>query len=261
VAEPVVEAEIHEPDGPAETATTDDGGAAEAEVAADQTAPEDVAPVAEPVGAAAEAEPEPPSHATEPPEPTEAAAPTEPAETAEPTWDTERYTAAIEEPDWYAAEADDESPDAEPDAGEAPPADSAEADEDLSATAVAAEATEPAVTPAVPDGPAEEETVLWLGQEAAGPSLPGGDELESALEALAASEPAGATDAVPDADAEARADADAPQESAAAPEPEPQPPADRHAPAVPPSALRYRPVTPAGPTGRAYRRLRRIFPD
>ncbi len=31
--------------------------------------------------------------------------------------------------------------------------------------------------------------------------------------------------------------------------------------AFPPSALRYRPVAPPGPTGRAYRRLRRIFPD
>jgi hypothetical protein len=71
--------------------------------------------------------------------------------------------------------------------------------------------------------------------------LPGSSELSEALAAL---------DAIGDEPA-APSEADAP---APAPEPSAAP--------IPASALRYRPIgPPAGPAGRAYRRLRRIFPD
>ena len=152
---------------------------------------------------------------------------------AEPvTWDTDRYTAAIEEPDWYEAEA--------------------EADE----RAAASEAEpEPTATTEAPDAEdatsvAPEETLLWLqGDRASAPTLPGSGELESALEALGATGPA--TSEVADAVSEQVPEPAAPEAAEQASPPR----------TVPPSALRYRPVAPTGPTGRAYRRLRRIFPD
>ncbi len=143
------------------------------------------------------------------------------------TWDTDRYTAAIEEPDWFEAEADDSVPN---------PA---------SAVADDAQPPEPESSDSVPSEPAAapEETLMWLPDADAEASvLPGSTELEAALEAL---------DATAQVTSQPEADEDQP-----GPSERPGPP-----PAVPPSALRYRPVTPAGPTGRAYRRLRRIFPD
>jgi hypothetical protein len=192
---------------------------------AEPTAPPETQPEPQP-------EPEPAAVA-EPESPAEAVAAGAQTVAEAATWDSERYTADIEEPDWYEAEAD-EAPAAEP---------------------------EPATDEA---SEAPEETLFWLeGDEAEADSLPGSSELESALEALSAEahEPADTptTPEVPAAPEEpgedqvatARADPEAPQETA-----RPSPSS-----ALPPSALRYRPVTPAGPTGRAYRRLRRIFPD
>jgi hypothetical protein len=143
------------------------------------------------------------------------------------TWDTDRYTAAIEEPDWFEAEADDDEPN---------PAMAVADDEQQPGPASSDSApSEPAAAP--------EETLMWLpdaGAEAS--ALPGSTELEAALEALDASPPA-----APEPEAEE------------APPGQPERPSTPSA--LPPSALRYRPVTPAGPTGRAYRRLRRIFPE
>jgi hypothetical protein len=158
------------------------------------------------------------------------------SESVEPMrWDADRYSTAIEEPDWFEAEA--EGPEIAPQAAE--------------------EVREP------------EETLFWLRDAAADDSgltddppppepvteiLPGADELDSALDALGA---IGGTPA-----------SGQPDVASAPPEPPsptvggtPVPPRTGMPPAVPPSALRYRPVAPPGPTGRAYRRLRRIFPD
>jgi hypothetical protein len=158
------------------------------------------------------------------------------SESVEPMrWDADRYSTAIEEPDWFEAEA--EGPEIAPQAAE--------------------EVREP------------EETLFWLRDAAADDAgltddppppepvteiLPGADELDSALDALGA---IGGTPA-----------SGQPDVASAPPEPPsptvggtPVPPRTGLPPAVPPSALRYRPVAPPGPTGRAYRRLRRIFPD
>ena len=86
----------------------------------------------------------------------------QPFETAEPLeWDAERYTTAIEEPDWFEAEADDE-----------PAADVEMPDESKDEPMAAEEPTPDEPTPEEPsaDEPAE--------------SFPGSTDLQSALEAL-----------------------------------------------------------------------------
>jgi hypothetical protein len=154
-------------------------------------------------------------------------------EPSEPmTWDADRYSTAIEEPDWFEAEADEPANASQPSEEDAP-----------------------------------EETLFWLRDAPADDPptpepvreiLPGADELDSALGALGA---IGGTPAsgVPDAGLERV------EPPPTMPAPTVSPPGGPTraglAPAVPPSALRYRPVAPPGPTGRAYRRLRRIFPD
>ena len=96
---------------------------------------------------------------------------------AEPvTWDTDRYTAAIEEPDWYEAEAEADERAA-----------ASEAEPEPTATTDAA----PVFAPEDATSVAPEETLLWLqGDRASAPTLPGSGELESALEALGATGPA-----------------------------------------------------------------------
>jgi hypothetical protein len=191
----------------------------------EETEPEDsAAEEAEPEdamigdGPGPEPEPEPAAEA-EPAEAEPVADEASPVEAVEPLeWDEQRYTATIDEPDWFEAEANDEpAPAVEP---EAP--------------AVELEAHSVAPADKTAEQPAKEP------EEA----LPGADDLQAALEALG----------VPPAD-EAGV-----SEPAPAPASEPSRPS-ASAPPIPESALRYRPVAPAGPTGRAYRRLRRIFPS
>jgi len=237
--------------------------------------------------AAAENDPEPaqasesPDAETEPraaevPPNTEVAEPGEPVEPvvagaetdAEPaTWNSERYTADIEEPDWYEAEAD-EAPATEQAAAEAPATEQAAAEAPATEQA-AVGVSEPPEAPEAPEAP--EETLFWLtGDEAEPAQLPGSSELESALEAFGAAtqEPADAPAPAAVPEQPERAGEEAGDAESADPEPpdeETGSPAAAERPsqssALPPSALRYRPVTPTGPTGRAYRRLRRIFPD
>ena len=151
-----------------------------------------------------------------------------PAEPLE--WDADRYTTAIDEPDWFEAEADEPAPSAEPPRGDSEPS--------AGDRAPIADDQEPS---ARPSDIAEEAG----SEQAPAELLPGGDELDSALEAL------GVVGGTP---------ASAPEEPRPRSAPEDADPR-RAQPAVPPSALRYRPVAPPGPTGRAYRRLRRIFPE
>jgi len=175
-------------------------------------------------------------------------------------WDSARYTTDIEEPDWYEAEAlDDEPPRSLPPEPEPAP-------ESDAGAGTEAELEPPPAGEAEPDP--SEETLAWLGgaanalpadedagasemEVAAGPRperspvaepipFPGSTDLGAALEALEAigNEP---TPPAPEAEPDAT------------PRPAPSP--------LPPSALRYRPIgQTSSPAGRAYRRLRRIFP-
>lgn len=192
---------------------------------------EEAEPIAEPE---LEPDPEPEPEPAPEPEPDPAQAGIQPEEApplaaSEPLeWDAERYTATIDEPDWFEAEADEPATAAEP-----PPSDEVE-------PATAAEPPPSEVeAPAAADEPEE--------------ALPGAGDLQAALEALG----------VP-RDDESRAVAEPATDEATAPAPalapEPGPSVAASSP-IPESALRYRPVAPAGPTGRAYRRLRRIFPS
>ena len=181
----------------------------------------------------------------------EATAP-QPFETAQPLeWDDERYTTAIEEPDWFEAEADH---DVATTADTEPPTDAA----------VEAERQEGAGE-AKPEVVAEpevdtEEAEATTETEAAAPdeaeAFPGASDLQSALEALGVAR-------VPDESVLEAADEPAVHATPIpGPPPTPsRPPTGIAAPPIPESALRFRPVAPAGPTGRAYRRLRRIFPS
>jgi hypothetical protein len=184
-------------------------------VDAEETAPVAVEAVSEP---AEEAEPEPAEAAeAEPaaeeaePEPVEAAEEAEPAaEEAEPAlaeFDADRYTTAIEEPDWFEAEAEDEprrapyaepEPEPEPEAEAEPgPVDAARPEpapeSGPEAELVEAAAPEPEPEPTfgeealAPDEPTEadepsttpdEETMLWFGRQP--PDASGADEMEVA---------------------------------------------------------------------------------
>ena len=180
----------------------------------------------------------------------------EEAAAAEPLeWDAARYTTDIEEPDWYEAEAlDDEPPRSLPPEQEPEP----EADAEPGAEAE----PEPPAT-AEPEPDASEETLAWLGErtdEVAADPVAGASEMET---------PAGppAAEAIP---FPGSTDLGAALEALEAIGNEPTPPAPEAppdvtprpaSPPVPPSALRYRPIGPtSSPAGRAYRRLRRIFP-
>ncbi len=170
-----------------------------------------------------------------PSEPPDAAPPLEAAEPLE--WDAERYTATIDEPDWFEAEADEPATAAEPS-----PSDEVDAP--------AADEPAPAAEPSSSD-----EVEAPAAADEPGEALPGAGDLQAALEALG----------VP-RDEEARAVAEPATDQATAPAPAPEPapepgPSIAASSPIPESALRYRPVVPPGPTGRAYRRLRRIFPS
>jgi hypothetical protein len=225
------------------------------DVPADVTA--DVAPPASAdEGASAPAVEAPAAPVDEPPPAFETAAPLE--------WDAERYTTAIEEPDWFEAEPEAEIPEAEiveeavaatepepevvapePSAVEPEPEPTAEAEPAVD-LAPAAEASAPEVEPAEPEPTEKPE------------ALPGANDLQSAMEALGVGRSEQGDEPVPP-----RA-SPPPMAPPVIPGPDPVSSgqaAGATAPPLPESALRYRPVAPTGPTGRAYRRLRRIFPS
>jgi hypothetical protein len=188
---------------------------------------------------------------------TEASSADEPApEPAPLDWDVERYTTAIDEPDWFEAEADDAAtPTPErPAAVSTPPlpepateeeavtkeaaTDGAEADDDTEAMPHAAPTHGPAAEP--PDGSAVSDEPAEPAESApAAPApLPGSADLDRALDALRrqAIETADDRDEWP-----------------------PTPPTTGMGPssrAAGPSSVR----PPVTAPGRAYRRLRRIFP-
>ncbi len=222
----------------------------------------------------------------------------EPVATEPLAWDSDRYTTAIEEPDWFAGEAIEaavEEPAAavaeheptqaisEP-VAEPPVVEDAEggvADAMLDVAAEAPTAAEP--TAPAPSEEADEETMLWFGRavedsggasemevattgtrspvepaEAAARSFPGSSELDDALAALG----------VPAAGQDQHT-----AESAAADQLESEPASveDADADEWPPRSTftdSARPFPPSSPgtsattssASRAYRRLRRIFP-
>lgn len=164
----------------------------------------------------------------------------------EPSWDVERYTAVVDEPDWYEAEAEEDDTSLTMQTKPAPqPAEPAEPVEPVE-PAEPAEPVQPVDAPrverpiavttsgAVPEpGPPGPPTGPEPEPEPEPGALPGSADLGASLAALRATEPAKGA---------------------------PVPRSVR--PVLPPSALRYRPIgSPGGPAGRAYRRLRRIFPD
>ncbi|HSK92856.1 MAG TPA: hypothetical protein VLA76_02220 [Candidatus Angelobacter sp.] len=163
-------------------------------------------------------------------------------EGAEPAWQDDRYTAEVTEPDWWEAEAFPEAaaaaaqPDAAGEAEDPPTPDASDVEP------MASEATAPAPAEGQPStADVEEETLLRYGRSVVTtpdrPSEAGAsDDALAALEALSRATP--------------RADRSTTIEPAASPV--------RSAPerSLPPSP---RPVPPTT-AGRAYRRLRRIFP-
>ncbi len=253
-------------------------------------------------------------------------------------WDQDRYTAVIEEPDWWTPDAagwddplpepqaaEDESaheaagpeitesnglPEAETEAGaesSEPEAEPVEAATDASASPAPTdeEPEEPTAAAAADSAGAEtefaasmgldtpldaaggEETMLWFGsrpseatpsdwpaedpasemeiaatgssRRAPGvPSLPGSDELDAALTALAHGGPSAAEDDEATETDEADDDASAAETSSTTP-PGPAAPASPTV-AGTDSVLRSRQVELPSPASRAYRRLRRIFP-
>jgi hypothetical protein len=191
-------------------------------------------------------------------EPAEAAP--EPGPELEPEpgdFDAERYSSVIEEPDWFAAEADDSAPAVEE---PAPPSDDAAADE------VEAPEPEPVEPPEAEDEPgesgADEMEVAGGGQGAsvqpqevrAEGELPGARELDEALEAFG--DLGGPPAATPAASEE-----EWPPASAVRIEERTAPPSQVSSGfAARPPTPAYGQATPHGPATRAYRRLRRIFP-
>lgn len=176
---------------------------------------------------------------TIPDQPAEAEAPVAAQPADEPVeFDEERYSAVIEQPDWFEAEADDDwpsAPSSEP-TGDAPRAEAA----------------------FEPDGGADEMEVAGGGgatspaEDAAEVGLPGSRELDEALDAYGEigrrAEPApGAEDEWPPRRGEA-SPTWAPSDRSVAFRADAQPRA-------------YGSVTHSGPANRAYRRLRRIFPS
>jgi hypothetical protein len=242
--------------------------------------PADEVPVAEEAGPAADAsvveEPLPTEEPTVATEADEAAdrEPPEPAEALEPVveldideapdersaWQDDRYTAEIGEPDWLEAEAyppgaaqpepdatsDEEAAQRTDAAGTEPVAEPPPAEVPGSANEPPAD--EPAVAgesrDSEPDDAASEETVMWFGRAAEEMEIAPGpgraaalDDAFAALEELSRSTPPRAT---------------SPRER------EPRTPAPAP-PAQDRGAMHARPAPPT-PAGRAYRRLRRIFP-
>jgi hypothetical protein len=203
----------------------------------------------------------------EPAEPRELVAGADTAEAPDErvAWQDDRYTAEIGDPDWLEAEAYPQAsrlsePGEEPDEAphQAPAEQTDVAGAEPSAEQPPAEPPGPAGEPAAvgdardsdPDDVAAEETVMWFGRAAEemeiapgrGPSAeertsapPPKDDAFAALEELSRSTPPRATSP---REAEPR------QSTPPAPEPDP---------------MRVRQVPPT-PAGRAYRRLRRIFP-
>ena len=246
-----------------------------------------------------EEQPEPDADPEEQEEPDSEPAPIEADETEAPAWRDERYTAEIGDPDWWESEAlpepaaaragDDTAADEpveedEPEASH--PADAATASDpgveadDASAEAESGIAEVQRGTPSPPPptepagltrlrrvspGRSEEETVLWFGRSPR-PAVPApapGDaagEMEVAPTGRSADDQATPDEPPPPDDPFAALEA----LSRATPGPAPRPGAR---PQPPPRSMSTqstgtpgaRPVSPT-PAGRAYRRLRRIFP-
>ncbi len=170
----------------------------------------------------------------------------EPEPVPAPTWDTGRYTAEIEEPDWLT---DDDSVEEQPEQPEPEPLPE----------------PEPEPMAAAPAAPRDEETMLWFGRATDDDMLvadSGADEMEVAPtgRSEAPREMPGASEldkALAELDALARS---APREAAAG-EATPREAASSPAPPRPmPVAPVRTPSTSTTPASRAYRRLRRIFP-
>lgn len=207
-------------------------------------------------------------------------------ETEAPAWRDERYTAEIGDPDWWesealpepaAARAADDAPAEEPVEATEPEASDDEAAEAESgveeAEGRAASPPPPATEPAgltrlrrVSPARSEEETVLWFGRSPQ-PAVPPVQAAGGAAEEMEVA-PTGRS-----GDDEAAPDAPPPSDdpfsaldalSRATPGPTPRP-ATRPQPSAP-STASHPPGTPSAhpvsptPAGRAYRRLRRIFP-
>ena len=216
-------------------------------------------------------EPEPEPDAVEP-EPVELTAEPEPDTTEPFEWDSERYTTAIEEPDWFAAEIVEPEQLISEATEEEPMADPAEAD---AAAPVVPSTSEPA-------GRGDEETMLWFGRspdDAGGasemevatsgrrpllarsepePGLPGSSDLDEALARLRALARRDDESAEPNA---------APEQAADSVEAEPDewPPrpltvGEPARPPQPPQGIASGSATTTSSASRAYRRLRRIFP-
>ena len=211
----------------------------------------------------------------------ESAAGSEPPPAADPgtvreeSWDRNRYTAVIEEPDWWTPDAagwDDPLPQAEPIVPSAVPAAPDERGEDLESpdgAVVEASESQERSRPDEPesepdfaasiglDAPLEsEETMLWFGSR---PSKPA-DEIEVASASSGTSAQARDSTEPPSLPGiaeldEALASLGAQDEGSAAAEPE-VPSAQ-----ATPSATAARTVELPSPASRAYRRLRRIFPN
>jgi hypothetical protein len=252
-SEPMAEPESTVVEPELETQTDADSGSVAME-AEPFVEPESVAvepePVAEPESVALEPEPEPdvelPSvEAVEPatpapaPEPQAAGAPDA---FGEPAWDRDRYSASIEEPDWFPEERDASDRRSTVEPGQ--PADVMRAEPEAGGMV-----PEPDVSSNVPsEERADEEKLAWAsrGPEREQPPWPSADDPAAEME-------------VASMGSHLPRPASAPQDTPAA---APAPVTMSSAPQSPwiPSAPAARPITPASPASRAYRRLRRIFP-
>jgi hypothetical protein len=183
--------------------------------------------------------PEPPQAAAEPIE-AESTAHEEPAPLG---WDAERYTTTIDEPDWFAAEVDEAPAVGSEPQPEAEPQADAEPQPEAEPQPVIGEALETSGAEEMESAPASEPPPAMPAEPVVPAPLPGSAELDRALDALRRQAIAASDDG----------DEWPPAQPSA--EPASDPPSTFRLPTQ--QRAGTPPVTPAG---RAYRRLRRIFP-